>query len=365
MTSQSPDQTQLPRPLSQGSSRGRSGPAQQLALQAALMNMIGGFRLTQAIYVAAKLGVADLLADGPCTAEDLAERTDTHAPSLYRLLRALASVGIFSEDPASRFSLTPMAELLRRELPGSLHGQAVLMGEPWIWQVTGEMLESVRTGGAAFDRLYGMHFWEHLAGDVEHRATFDSAMTSLSALESEAIVATCDLGDASTIVDVGRGRGALLAAILRSHPHMRGVLLEQPQVTDGARSFVTQAGVAERCDVVAGDMFAGVPEGGDVYILKRVIHDWDDDRALAILRCCRSAMNDRARLLLAEPMIAPGNAPHPAKFLDLQMLVSQGGRERTLSEFEELITTAGFEPRRTLPTTFLLTLIEATAQHSG
>ena len=329
------------------------------APQAALLSMIGGFRLTQAIYVAARLGLADLLASGPLAAPQLAELADAHPGALYRLLRALASAGIFAEDDDGCFRLTPLAQLLRRDVPGSLHGQAALMGEPWVWDVAGGMLASVRSGEPAFDRAYGMPFWDWLDGRPEQNAVFDAAMTSLSAQETDAILAACDFPDAGTVVDVGGGRGALLAAVLRAHPGIRGVLLDQAAVVAGAAELLAAAGVAGRCETVAGDMFTAVPPGGDVYLLKRVVHDWADRDVLAILRACHAAMPPGARLVLAEPVIAPGNEPHPAKFMDLQMLLSQHGRERTAAEFAGLLTAAGFTAGRVIPTASLLTLIEA------
>lgn len=330
-----------------------------LATQTRLLAMIGGFRLSQAIYVAAKLGIADLLAEGPRRAGELARLTDTHPQALYRLLRALAGAGIFSEDDSSCFSLTPTGAFLRRDVDGSLHGQASLMGEPWVWGSFGELLESIRTGQPAFDRLYGAGFWDYLAASDERAASFDAAMTDLSSMEIDALLAAYGLDGATAVADIGGGRGALLAAILATHPTTRGMLIELPAVVDGARELLEQAGVSARCQVIAGDMFTAITPGADLYILKRVIHDWNDDQAVVILRRCREAMDDHARLLLAEPMITPGNTPHPAKLLDLQMLVAQKGRERTATEFAELLDTAGFELLRTIPTSFLLTLIEA------
>ena len=326
---------------------------------AALLGMISSYRVTQALHVAAKLGLADQLKEGPRHVDELAAATGAHPRAIHRLMRALASVGVFTEQAPETFGLTPMADLLRRDVPGSLHGQAVLVGEPWVWQVSGELLESVRTGAPSHARIFGVDIWQYLAQHPEAQAIFDAAMTSLSSLETDAIVAAYDFSERNKVVDVGGGEGALLAAILRAHSHIEGFLFDQPPVVASAKAFLAKAGLDARCKTIDGDMFAAVPPGGDLYLLKRVLHDWDDDKAVAILRACRAAMIDGARLVLAEPMIPPGDAPHPAKFLDLQMLVSQGGHERTAAQFASLLATAGFAIERIVPTRFLLMLVEA------
>lgn len=325
---------------------------------AALLAMIGGFRVTQAIYVAARLELADRLKDGPRDVEALAKESGAHAPSLERLMSALAGVGLFAREDR-RFALTPMGQLLRREVPGSLWGQAVMMGEPWVWPVMGELESSVRTGEPAHAKVLGVDIWRYFAEHPGAQAVFDEAMTSLSGQEAEAILAAYDFSRARRVVDLAGGRGGLLAAIVRAHPGVAGVLFEREEVLVGARAWLARQGAQARCETIEGDLFGSLPAGGDLYILKRVLHDWTDDKATEILRACVAAMSSDARLLVIEPMIPRGSGPHPARWLDLQMLVSQGGRERTDEEFAALLASVGLEVQRTIPAGFLLTIIEA------
>jgi hypothetical protein len=324
----------------------------------ALLAMIGGFRVTQAIYVAARLELADRLKDGPREVEELAKATGTHARSLERLMSALAGVGLFAKE-GRQFALTPMGQLLRRDHPRSLRGQAVAMGEPWAWRVTGELEHSVRTGEPAHARVMGVDIWRYFAEHPEAQAVFDEAMNSLSAQEIEPILTAFDFSTARKVVDLGGGQGALLAAILRANPGIAGVLFEREEVVGGARALLEREGVEARCEVVAGDLFRAVAPGGDLYLLKRVLHDWTDEQAIAILRACVAAMASGARLLVIEPMIPRGSGPHPARWLDLQMLVSQGGRERTDEELRALLGSVGLEVTRIIPAGLLLSIVEA------
>lgn len=334
-------------------------PALQTRTGAILMDMINGFRISQAIFVAASLGLADLLVGGPQQAEELAQLTNTHAPSLYRLLRALASVGIFAENTGGRFELTPLAELLRTDVTGSLRGWALLTGEPSGWPVWADLLYSVRTGEAAFRRLYGTSVWHYREEHPEANKIFNDAMTSLSTQDTDGIVAAYDFSGMHTIVDVAGGHGALLVAILRANPQMRGVLFDRAHVVAGAQAVLHAGGVADRCRTVSGDMFTEVPADADAYILKSIIHDWYDDRAVAILRHCRKAMPSHARLLIAERVIPAGNSPHPGKFMDLHMLVAVEGRERTAAEFDALLAASGFAMTRIIATGGPMNVIEA------
>jgi hypothetical protein len=326
----------------------------------ALRQMIQGYQVSRAIHVAAALGIADLLVDGPSSAGDLATSTDTHAPTLYRLLRLLASVGVFAEGADGRFSLTPRAESLRSDVPGSQRAWAIMMGGPSFWSSWGELPHSVRTGETAFPKVHGMDRWEYLARHPEESAAFDAAMTSLSAAESAAVVGGYDFSGIGVLADVGGGAGGLLAAILAAHPPMRGILFDRPHVVAGARDLLEREGVADRCRVVGGDFLESVPGGADAYLLKSVIHDWEDELAVRILRTCRAAMSGRAKLLLAERIIRPGNEPDPAKLIDLIMLVMNGGRERTADEFERLLDAAGFRLTDIVRTASPLSVIEAT-----
>jgi O-methyltransferase domain/Dimerisation domain len=332
--------------------------ADELSTRDTLWRMTNGFQVSQAIHVVATLGIADLLKDGPKSADELAEATGTHASALYRILRALASVGVFAEQSDGRFGLTPLAEHLRTDVPGSLRSWAMLIGRPYYFTTWGHLLHSVRTGEPAFPHVYGTPAWEYRASHPEESALFDGAMTGLSLAEAEAVVRNYDFLGIGVLVDVGGGKGALLAAILAANPALRGILFDQPHVVADAKDLLERAGVADRCEVVDGDFFKAVPGGADAYLLKSIIHDWDDASAIEILRKCRAAMADSARLLLVERGIRPANEPDPAKFIDLMILVMLGGRERTAEEYERLYTEAGFKLTNTIHAGSLLDIIE-------
>ncbi len=331
---------------------------EELSTRDTLWRMANGFQVSQAIHVVATLGIADLLKDGPRSADELAEATETHAGALYRILRALASVGVFVEQSDGRFGLTPLAEHLRTDVPDSLRSWAMLMGRPYLFTAWGHILHSVKTGEPAFPEVYGMTAWEYRAAHPEESAIFDAAMTGLSLAEAEAVVRSYDFSGGGVLVDVGGGKGALLAAILAANPALRGILFDQPHVIAGAQDLLERAGVAGRCEVVGGSFFEAVPEGADAYLLKSIIHDWDNASAIEILRTCRTAMADSARLLLVERGIRPANEPDPAKFIDLMMLVMLGGQERTAEEYEKLYTEAGFKLTNIIRTGSLLDIIE-------
>jgi hypothetical protein len=325
----------------------------------ALLDMIMGFRLTQLIYVAAKLHIAELLGDGPRSAEDLAQATGTHAPSLYRVLRALASHGVFAEDQQGRFGMTPLAEALREGVAGSQRAAALVFGEEARWRSWGQLLYSVTTGEPAFPHMYGKSMWEHQAGNPELSANFNDFMVANTVAQTASVVAAYDFSGINTIVDVGGGHGALLAAILQANPHLRGILCDAPHVVADARPVLEAAGVLERCGVSSCDFFSSVPAGGDAYILKSIIHDWDDEHALSILRTVREAIPVGGRLLLVENIIPPGNSPHPGKLTDIQMLLVLGGRERTEVEFGKLFDETGFRLTGVIPTRSSLSIVEA------
>jgi hypothetical protein len=324
----------------------------------ALFNLITGFRITSIIYVAAKLGIADLLKDGPRTPDDLAEATSTHGPSLYRMLRALAGFGVFAEDEQGRFGLTPLAELLQTGVQGSQRAAALFFGDQSSWRSWGELLYTVTTGETAFQHLHGMNPWEYQTQHPELNAIFEEFMVANTTRQTPAIVAAYDFSHITTLVDVGGGYGTLIAAILRANPRMRGILCDAPGVVAGALQLLEAAGVSDRCERVSCDFFESVPEGGDAYLLKSIIHDWDDERALAILNTCRRAMPENGTILLVENLIPPGNEYHLAKITDLQMMVELGGRERTDAEYSALLTEAGFRLTRVVPTQSTFAVIE-------
>ncbi|HVF01819.1 MAG TPA: methyltransferase [Rubrobacteraceae bacterium] len=332
--------------------------AEELSLRDTLWRITNGYQVSQTIHVVATLGIADLLTDGPRSADELAEATEAHAPALYRVLRALASIGVFVEQGDGCFALTPLAEYLRTDVPGSLRSWAMLIGRPCHFTSWGHLMHSVKTGEPAFPEVYGTTAWEYRATHPEESEIFDAAMTGLSLAEAEAVVRSYDFSGTGALVDVGGGKGTLLAAILAANPALRGILFDQPHVVADAKDLLERAGVADRCEVVSGSFFEAVPEGADAYLLKSIIHDWDDAAAIEILRKCRAAMADTARLLLVERGIRPANESDPAKFIDLMMLVMLGGRERTAEEYERLYPEAGFKLTNIIPTGSLLDIIE-------
>ncbi|HEY7485070.1 MAG TPA: methyltransferase [Streptosporangiaceae bacterium] len=311
----------------------------------AMLNMVFGFRDAQIIYVAARLGLADLLADGPRSSADLAKQTDTHQPSLYRLLRALAILGAVAEVERDRFELTETGRPLRADVPGSVRGLVMLFGGEEVWRTWGELLYSVRTGKYAWEHVTGQRPFDYFAGHPELSATFNKAMSEGTRAAAPDLIKAYDFARFTTLVDVGGGDGTLIAEILAAAPSLRGVLYDLPAGLEHADRTLAAAGVAGRCQVVGGDFFESVPAGADAYLLKSVIHDWDDDQATAILRRCREAVPPDGTLLVVEPILPPTIDSTEAAgtvMSDLNMLVATGGRERTEEEFRALLAAAGF-----------------------
>jgi precorrin-6B methylase 2 len=330
-----------------------------------LHNMLTGNWITQVIYVAAKLGIADLLERGPRTSDELAISTGTHAPSLYRLLRALANLEVLEEDETGSFRLTPLGQYLVSSTPGSMRARAIMSGEEW-YRAWGDLLYSVQTGETAFDHAFGVPFFQYLAHNDAAATVFHKIMARSAAQVAAAILATYDFSWAKTIVDVGGGDGTLMVSILKAHPQTRGILLDRPQVIESARTRLVEASLAERCDVVAGDFFEAVPSGGDVYLLSQIIHDWDDEHSIALLKNCHRAMPLGGRLLLLEQVVPGANEASMSKLYDLHMLVLVGGRERTEAQYRTLLNTAGFRLRTIIPTQLPRSLIEGVhAEASG
>jgi hypothetical protein len=323
-----------------------------------LRHLILGFRITRALHVAAKLGIADLLADGARSADDLATACGAHGPSLYRVLRLLASEGVFAQTPDGCFALTPLAEVLRRDAPGSLRPMALFHASPAIWQSWGHLEHAVRTGEPAFDHAHGIDLFGHFRAHPEEGAVFDQLMANQTAPVARAVATAYDFAECATVVDVGGGRGALALGLLAAHPHLRGIVFDQPAVAAGAREAIEAAGLADRCAAVGGDFFAAVPAGGDAHLLKYILHDWDDERCVAILRACRAALPAAGRLLVVELLIPPGDGRSFAKSQDVNMLVNLTGRERTAAEYAALFAAAGFALTRTIPVLGELHLIE-------
>lgn len=330
-----------------------------------LMALIDGFMASQVVQVAAELGIADLLTDGPKTAEALASQTATHEPSLHRLLRALASLGLVEQVDPTGFALTAVGAQLRTAAPGSLRNRARLFCGERLWRLWGELLRSVRTGETQMQHLYGVGSFQYLAAHPQQAGIFNEAMAEATRQVTRAVVTVCDFSRFHTLVDVGGGNGTLIAAILVASPTLRGILFDLPGGNaDGSRQLEA-TGVAARCEVIAGDFFKSVPPGSDAYILKSIIHDWDDERSIAILTNCRKAMPVSGRLLLVERVMPSRvEATHSHRqmaMMDIQMLVSAGGCERSEAEFKMLLASAGFELIRIvpLPETAGISLLEA------
>jgi O-methyltransferase domain/Dimerisation domain len=327
------------------------------AAVAALWQLIMGFRATQLVHVAAKLGLADHLKT-PQTAHQLAQLVGADADALHRILRALASLGIFTEGPDGAFALTPLAQLLRSDAPGSLRATAEIYGEDWLWRAYGSLSHSARTGRPAFAEVHGQRLYEYLRDHPVAAAQFHAAMSEFSAQDAAAVLAAYDFANIGTVVDVGGGQGTLVAALLQAHPGLSGVVFDLGPAVEEARGHLAAAGLAGRATAVAGDFFAEVPRDGDLYLLKNVLHNWDDDAVVRILRTCRRAMSDRARLMAIERVIPAGNAPSEAKLFDINMLVVVGGRARSEAEYRRLFAAARLSLTRVIPTAAAVSLVE-------
>ena len=334
---------------------------QEIPPPVALFRMVTGYYVSRAIYVVAKLGIADHLSEGPRRVDDLAEATGTHAPSLKRVLRLLASAGLLTEEADGRFALTPIGACLRAGVPGSMRAAALLFGGI-TQQAWGDLLQCVETGEPAFRRVFGMDPFDYMAQHPDEAANFDAAMADFTKHIATAVVAAYDFSPFRRIVDVGGGNGALLAGILKANPALAGVLFDLPQVADRAIAPMRELGLADRCEIVGGDFFKAVPAAGDAYLLKHVIHDWNDDHAVEILRTCRRAMGAEAKLLILEgvypPRIDQSDESRGAAANDVNMLVCTGGLQRSEAEFRNLYEAAGFRLTRILPTQTPVKVIE-------
>lgn len=321
--------------------------------------MVCAYWFSQAIYCAAKLGLADLLKDGSKSAAELASLTSVHVQSLYRVLRMLASIGVFAETKDGQFELTPLAECLQTDHPKSMRALAIMMGEDWQWQPWGKLLHSVKTGEPAFDQVFGANCFRYFAENREAATIFNEAMSGLSMIEVYAVAAAYDFSPFSKVVDVGGGQGKMIATILRAHPNLKGIIFDMPHVIAEAHRSLEAEEVTERCELVAGDFFESVPAGGDAYVLKRVIHDWNDERTVTILKNCRRAMLPEGKILIIEMVIPTGNEPFFGKHLDVELLIlTPGGRERTEAQYRSLLSEAGFELTAVTPTESLVSVIE-------
>jgi hypothetical protein len=329
----------------------------QAAPDVQLHHLMSGYWISAALGVAAELNLADLMAEGARASTDLARMTGTHPAALYRLLRTLASVGLFTEVEPGHFALTEMEAFLRTDHPRSMRALTRYACSRMQWQRFGALRRAVETGGSVDREVLGMSGREYRKQHPEERETMNEAMVSLVRQVVDAVVRAYDFARFQTLVDVGGGYGALLSALLHSTPGLRGVLFDRPGVAEGAKRHLAAAGVLDRCEVVGGDMFAEIPRGGDAYVFSRVIHDWDDERATVALRNCRCVIDPSGTLLLVEEVIPPGDAPGFGKLSDLNMLVGSGGQERTEAEYRALYTAAGFELTQVIPTQSRMSII--------
>jgi hypothetical protein len=322
------------------------------APRSSIMPLIAGFMPARLVFLAAELGIADLIAGGMTTAEGLAQRTDTHAPSLKRMLRALCAFGVLEERTSGDFALSPMGDQLRSDVPGSLRNFARFFPDQRAWRCLDEIEYTMRTGETSMNRTFGMNSFEWLAQHPKEASIFNAAMADITHLVARAATAAYDFSSARVIMDVGGGNGTFLAAILRDAPAASGILFDLPVGIRGADELLQNAGVANRCKVVPGDFFQSVPVGADLIVLKSVVHDWDDQRATAILARCRGAASAEARVVLVErvmPECMTASAAHQrAAALDMRMLTITGGVERTEKEYRQLLGRAGFHWSRTI-----------------
>ncbi len=328
----------------------------ELPPPAQLMKYIVGKWISKPIYVAAELGIADMLAEGPKSIEELAQRSQSHAPSLYRMMRALASVGIFSETEDKWFGLTPMAECLKN---GAMRSAAILFNSDWSDKAWGCFMDSVKTGDTAFEKAHGMSVSDWLKENPQAADVFNEANAAKAATSHRAIVDVYDFSGINTLTDVGGGLGTLMAEILTANPLMKGIVADIPSVIQEAGRIIQSLGLQERCETVECDFFSEIPAGSDGYLMSHILHDWSADQCQIILSNCHKAMKPESTLLIVEMIVPPGNQPSIAKLLDLEMLVTTGGRERTEEEFRTLLESSGFELSRTIATMESIWVIEA------
>jgi hypothetical protein len=334
--------------------------------QVMILQMMNAYRLTQNISVAAQLGIADLLTDKPKSVAELAKETETDRQSLYRLLRTLASFEIFAEIEDQHFCLTPRASLLKTNVPGSLRGYAMVMGADWHWQMWKDILHSVKTGESAFEAVYGMGFEDYYQQNPEDAKNFDAAMKGALTLSDRSIIGAYDFSDFNKVVDIaggGQGDGELIASILKQNLNVTGVHFDTPTRLEGAKAAIENnenKSVGDRCELIGGDFLESVPAGGDAYIVKNLIHDYDDIKAGKILSNLRQAISENGKLLVVEMIVPPGNEPSLAKILDVEaMIMTPGAIERTAEEYRQLLAKSGFEVNQSILTKSPMSIIEA------
>jgi hypothetical protein len=327
--------------------------------QAQLIQMATAHWVSRLLYVAAQMKLADRLAEGPRNADELALSTATDAPSLYRMMRTLASLGLFTEDAKHRFSLTPLGEALKTGTPGSVRASVLTLAGDLFTKSLEQLHYSVQTGKTGFEKAFGVPLFEWLANHPAEASMFSETMVGLHGAEPVAVASAYDFSEFETIIDVGGATGNLLAAILARHPEPHGILFDQPHVVGEAPALIQARGLADRIRIEAGNFFENVPAGGDAYLLSHIIHDWNEAQCLTILGNCRRTMKSNSRLLIIEMVLATGDTPHPGKMFDIIMLTIPGGRERTEPEYRALLDKAGFRLTRIIPTESAVSIVEA------
>ena len=326
-----------------------------------LISLINSVWMSRAVFVAAELQIADLLAGGPKSVDELARATDCHAPSLHRFMRALVSLALCSEREDGSFELAPLGVFLRADAPDSVRSWALWSGR-YLWPLWGSLLQSVKTGQSARSLVAGVDGFDDVEQDEQAATVFNRAMLELTRLVAREVTHAYDFDEMRRIVDVGGGYGALLAAILEAYPDAHGVLYDLPHAIEGARAHLASAGLASRCELVAGSFFESVPAGADAYLLKSIVHDWDDEQSVTILRSCRRAIPPGGKLLLVERMMPerfePSSRHRLFARLELSRFVGHGGRERTEAEFRTLLDLGGFILTRLVPTALEFNILE-------
>jgi len=326
----------------------------------ALNQMIWGTWIAQSIYVAASLGIADLLKDGAKHVSELAATSQAQAPKLYRILRTLASVGIFVEVAPQEFALTEMAHYLRSDVPGSLRAVSMMLSDEWHWRSWGDILNVVKTGQPAMEHLYQVNStFDYLAQHPESGKLYNDAMTGWSKTCHTAVVDAYDFSGITKITDVAGGHGTLIAAILAANPTIQGQLFDQPHVVKAAKTLLEREGVLDRCETVGGNFFEAIPAGSDAYMMSHILHDWNDEECIQILKNVRQSITDGGKLLVVEMVVPADNSFHFAKWMDIDMMIMYPeGCERTEAEFRKLFEAAGFQLTRIVPTTAPVSVIE-------
>jgi hypothetical protein len=336
-----------------------AGAGSELPPHAQIIQMATSYWPSRLVHAAAKLGLADHLASGPKTADEVAPLVECHAPSLYRVMRTLTSLGVLTEDADHRFGLTPLGEALQTGAPGCARATALTLGGDWIWGGLQDFVYSVRTGRSSIEKALGESIFDWLAKHPDDASLFSETMIGVHGMEPEAIAAAYDFSQVGTLVDVGGASGNLLTTVLLRHSAPRGILFDLPHVLRDAPALIASRGLTDRITLEPGSFFERVPDGGDAYMLSHIIHDWSEEQCLTILGNCRRAMHAGSRLLIVEMVLPEDGTPHPGKMLDMMMLAGPGGQERTPPEYAALLAKAGLELTRVVPTQSAVSVVEA------